>query len=131
MANYIVIGTWNTKHQELEFLCREIRRRSHYPIPLDVSTKRTTGTRNMAIRQSISMAKSKLKEIAKKRHISGVISVGGGTNLFMATKLMEDFPLFVPKVIVSTMVVNSIHNFRPYQDIVYIHHNNILLLWKF
>ena len=46
--------------------------------------------------------------------------MGGGTNLFMATKLMEDIPLFVPKMIVSTMIVNSIHNFKPYKDILYI-----------
>jgi len=38
----------------------------------------------------------------------------------MATKLMEDIPLFVPKMIISTMIVNSIHNFKPYQDILYI-----------
>jgi uncharacterized protein (UPF0261 family) len=120
MANYVVIGTWNTKHEELVFLCEEIRRRSHHPIPLDLSTRRTTGTRDIAIHQSISMAKAKLKEIAKKKHISGVISVGGGTNLFMATKLMEDIPLFVPKIIVSTMIVNSIHNFKPYKDILYL-----------
>ena len=119
MANYIVIGTWNTKHEELEFLCKEIRRRSHQPIPLDVSAKKTGQTRNIEISQSISRARARLKEIAKKRHISGVISVGGGTNLFMATKLMEDIPLFVPKIIVSTMIVNSIHNFKPYKDILY------------
>jgi uncharacterized protein (UPF0261 family) len=37
----------------------------------------------------------------------------------MATKLMEDIPLFLPKIIVSTMIVNSIHNFKPYKDILY------------
>ena len=42
MANYIVLGTWNTKYEELDFLCEEIRRRSHQPIPLDLSTKKTT-----------------------------------------------------------------------------------------
>jgi uncharacterized protein (UPF0261 family) len=120
MANYIILGTWNTKYEELDFLCDEMRRRSHQPIPLDLSTKKTNDPRNIAVRQSISMAKAKLKEIAKKRRISGVISVGGGTNLFMAAKLMEDIPLFVPKIIVSTMIVNSIHNFRPYKDILYI-----------
>jgi uncharacterized protein (UPF0261 family) len=119
MANYIVLGTWNTKYEELDFLCEEIRRRSHQPIPLDLSTERTTETRNIAVSQSISRAKAGLKEIARKKHISGVISVGGGTNLFMATKLMEDIPLFVPKIIVSTMIVNSIHNFKPYKDILY------------
>ena len=120
MANYIVLGTWNTKHEELDFICEEMRRRSHQPIPLDLSTKKTIHTRDMAIRQSISRAKVKLKEISQKKHISGIISVGGGTNLFMATKIMEDIPLFVPKVIISTMIVNSIHSFRTYKDIVYI-----------
>jgi len=120
MANYIVLGTWNTKREELDFICEEIRRRSHQPIPLNLSTQGTTRTRDVAISHSISRAKAKLKEISKKKPISGVISMGGGTNLFMATKLMEEIPLFIPKVIVSTMIVNSIHNFKPYQDILYI-----------
>jgi uncharacterized protein (UPF0261 family) len=119
MGNYIVIGTWNTKHEELDFICEEMRRRSHQPIPLDLSTKKTARTRNDAINQSISTAKARLIEIAKKKPISGIISVGGGTSLFMATQLMEEIPLFVPKMIVSTMIVNSIHNFKPYQDILY------------
>ena len=119
MANYIVLGTWNTKREELDFLCEEIRRRSHRPIPLDLSTKKAGVTRDIAISQSISRARARLKEITKKNHISGVISVGGGTNLFMAARLMEDIPLFVPKMIVSTMIVNSIHNFQPYKDILY------------
>jgi uncharacterized protein (UPF0261 family) len=120
MANYIVLGTWNTKHEELDFLCEEIRRRTHQPIPLDLSTKKTTRHRNMAVHHSILIAKARLKEIAKKMHLSGAISLGGGTNLFMATKLMEDIPLFIPKIIVSTMIVNSIHNFQPYKDILYL-----------
>jgi len=120
MANFIVIGTWNTKFDELEFVCEEIKKRSHYPIKLNLSTKRMTGTRDVAIRHEISLAKARLKQMVRKVHVSGAISIGGGTNLFMATKLMEDIPLFVPKIIVSTMIVNSIHNFRPYKDIIYI-----------
>jgi uncharacterized protein (UPF0261 family) len=119
MANYIVLGTWNTKREELDFLCEEIRRRSHRPIPLDLSTRKANVTRNIAVSRSISSARMRLKQIAKKNRISGVISAGGGTNLFMATRLMEDIPLFVPKIIVSTMIVNSIHNFKPYKDILY------------
>jgi len=120
MANFIVIGTWNTKHEDLEFVCKEIERRSHHPIRLDLSTKKVSGTRDVAISHKISLVKARLKQIAKKEHISGAISVGGGTNLFMATKIMEEIPLFVPKVIISTMVVNSIQSFRTYKDIVYI-----------
>lgn len=120
MANFLVIGTWNTKHEELEFICKEIKKRSHHPVRLDLSTKKSKVTRDVAIRRNISLAKTKLKQIEKKGHISGVISIGGGTNLFMATTIMEDIPLFIPKVIISTMIVNSIHSFRPYKDIVYI-----------
>src|SRR5512139_3896495 len=119
MANYIVLGTWNTKGEALDFLCEEMIRRSHRPIPLDLSTKKGSVTRNIAVSRSISRARPRLKEMAKKHRISGIISVGGGTNLFMAAKLMENIPLFVPKIIVSTMIVNSIHNFRPYKDILY------------
>jgi hypothetical protein len=28
MANFIVMGTWNTKKEELEFVCQEIKKRS-------------------------------------------------------------------------------------------------------
>jgi uncharacterized protein (UPF0261 family) len=120
MANFIVIGTWNTKYEELEFICKEIKKRSHHPIRLDLSSKKMAGARDVAISHKISLAKTRLKQMVKKGHLSGAISIGGGTNLFMATKIMEDIPLFVPKVIISTMIVNSIHSFRTYKDIVYI-----------
>ncbi|NWG01631.1 MAG: Tm-1-like ATP-binding domain-containing protein [Syntrophaceae bacterium] len=120
MANYIVLGTWDTKHEELDFICQEIKRQSHQPIPIDLSTKKKMDSREIAVNQSILKAKARLRELEKKKPISGVISVGGGTNLFMATKLMEGIPLFVPKVIISTMIVNSIQQFKPYQDILYI-----------
>ena len=120
MANFIVIGTWNTKDEELEFICKEIEARSHHSIKLDLSSKKIAGTRDVAISHRISLAKKRLKQIVKREHIAGAISVGGGTNLFMATQIMQDIPLFAPKVIISTMVVNSIHSFRTYQDIVYI-----------
>lgn len=28
MSSFIVIGTWNTKKEELEFVCKEIEKRS-------------------------------------------------------------------------------------------------------
>jgi uncharacterized protein (UPF0261 family) len=120
MANFIVMGTWDTKQEELEFLCEEIERRSHHPIKLDLSTKKTKEKRDTVIDRTVAHAKERLKKIMKKETISGVISIGGGTNLFMSTKLMEDFPLFIPKIIVSTMVVNSVHSFRTYKDVIYI-----------
>ncbi len=120
MANFIVMGTWDTKREELEFICEEIEKRSHHPIQLDLSTKRTKEKRNEGIDHTVAGAKERLKKIMKKEAPSGVISIGGGTNLFMSTKLMEELPLFIPKIIVSTMIVNSVHSFRTYKDIIYI-----------
>jgi uncharacterized protein (UPF0261 family) len=120
MANFIVMGTWDTKDEELGFLCEEIEKRSHHPIKLDLSTKRTKEKRDAVIDHTIAHAKERLNKIMQKETISGAISIGGGTNLFMSTKLMEELPLFIPKIIVSTMIVNSVHSFRTYKDIIYI-----------
>jgi uncharacterized protein (UPF0261 family) len=87
---------------------------------LDLSTKKTKEKRDTVIDHTVAHAKERLKKIMKRETVSGVISIGGGTNLFMSSKLMEDFPLFIPKIIVSTMVVSSVHSFRTYKDVIYI-----------
>jgi len=120
MASFIVMGTWNTKQGELEFICDEIKKKNHRPIRLDLSTKRTHGKRNLAVDHAISVIKGRLKQILKRDHISGILSVGGGTNLFMSIKLMDHCPLFIPKIVVSSMIVNSVHSFRTYKDVIYI-----------
>ncbi len=120
MANFIVMGTWNTKQGELEFICDEIKKKNHRPIRLDLSTKRTHGKRNLAVDHAISVIKGRLKQILKRDHISGILSIGGGTNLFMSIKLMDHCPLFIPKIVVSSMIVNSVHSFRTYKDVIYI-----------
>ena len=61
MANFVVIGTWDTKHEELEFICEEIRKRSHHPIKLNLSTRQITGTRDVAISHKISPCENKIK----------------------------------------------------------------------
>jgi uncharacterized protein (UPF0261 family) len=120
MANFIVIGTWDTKREELEFICGEIKKRSHHPIKLDLATRKTKEKRDTVIDHTVACAKERLKKIMKRKTISGVLSIGGGTNLFMSTKLMEELPMFIPKIIVSSMIVNSVHSFRTYKDIIYI-----------
>ncbi len=109
MANFIVMGTWDTKREELEFICEKIKKRSHHPIKLDLSTKKIKGTRDTVVSHTVSQAKERLKKIMEGKPVSGALSIGGGTNLFMSTKLMEGLPLFIPKIIVSTMIVNSVH----------------------
>ena len=49
MANFLVIGTWNTKGEELEFVCQELARRHHNPIRWDLSATKGSGDRNTAL----------------------------------------------------------------------------------
>ena len=120
MANFVVIGTWNTKGEELEFVCQELARRNHNPIRLDLSATKGSGDRNTALLSVVDAAKKKLTTLAKQQHISGAVSVGGGTNLGMAISVMTEMPLMVPKVIASTMIANSLTMLRTHKDIVYV-----------
>ncbi len=120
MANFLVIGTWNTKGEELEFVCRELAKRDHNPIKLDLSATKSAEDRDAALLSIIEAARKKLESLARKEHISGVLSVGGGTNLWMSVQIMADIPLTVPKLMVSTMVANSLTSLRTHKDIVYV-----------
>jgi len=120
MYKFLVIGTWNTKHEELEFLCSEIERQGHVAIRVDMSAQKGSASKHQAIREAITKAREFLAQLATEHQISGSISAGGGTNLFMAIEVMRDIPLFAPKIVMSTMVVNSVHSFRSYKDIIYV-----------
>jgi uncharacterized protein (UPF0261 family) len=120
MANFVVIGTWNTKGDELEFVCRELTKRNHNPIKLDLSARKTTKDRDTALLSIVDAARKRLATLAKKEHISGALSIGGGTNLWMSGQIMSEIPLMVPKVIVSTMIANSLTALRTYKDITYV-----------
>lgn len=80
MANFLVIGTWNTKGEELEFVCQELARGNHNPIRLDLSATRSSKDRNTALLSVVGAAKEKLTTLARQQRISGAVSVGGGTN---------------------------------------------------
>ena len=115
-----MIGTWNTKGEELDFVCQELARRNHTPIRLDLSATKGSGDRNTALLSVVEAAKKKLTTLVKEQHISGAVSVGGGTNLGMAIRVMTEMPLMTPKVIASTMVANSLTMLRTHKDIVYV-----------
>jgi len=120
MSSYVVVGTWNTKGEELDFLCDEIGRLGHRAIKLDASSQVVSDSRDASISAAKDRAVKKLKDIMEKEEIAGAAAVGGGTLLFMAVGIMENLPLLMPKVIVSTMVANSLPAFRSHKDITYI-----------
>ena len=120
MGNFVVMGTWNTKGEELEFVCRELVKRGHNPIKLDLSAQKTTQERDTVLLRIIDGAKKKLTTLAKKQPLSGALAIGGGTNLWMSARIMTEIPLMIPKVIVSTMIANSLTTLRTHKDIIYV-----------
>ncbi|WP_300464168.1 Tm-1-like ATP-binding domain-containing protein [Desulfobacula sp.] len=120
MGDFIVMGAWNTKKQELDYICKELKKRSHKAIKLDLGTNIQSHDRGKVIDETIVKCREQLKEIVTNRPISGAISIGGGTGLYMGLSLMGDLPLFLPKVMISTMIANSLHVFESYKDIVYL-----------
>ena len=120
MGQFVVIGSWNTKGNELDYVCNELEKKTHTAIKLDLSTNTFSHDRGKIIDATIADSKQKLKEITTHTPISGAISLGGGTGLYMGLSLLGELPLFVPKVMMSTMVANSLHVFESYKDIVYI-----------
>jgi uncharacterized protein (UPF0261 family) len=120
MGNFLVIGTWNTKGAELEFVCDELVKRGHNPIKLDLSSEKTGEDRDVVLARTVEAARRRLKAIAETQPISGALSVGGGTNLGMTLKIMTEIPLMVPKVVASTMIANSLTLLRNHKDIVYV-----------
>jgi len=120
MANYVVIGTWNTKGEELEFVCRELVKKGHTPIKIDLSSEKTGKDREEVLSATVDAAKRALNAVREKEQIAGVLSVGGGTNLGMFLRIMTEMPLMIPKVVASTMVANSLTLLRTHKDIVYV-----------
>ena len=74
MAGYVVLGTWNTKKEELEFVCQEIVRRGHEPVRLDLSTKGAWETRDLAVADAIRRGTTKLTKMMEVEKISGVVA---------------------------------------------------------
>jgi uncharacterized protein (UPF0261 family) len=137
MSGYIlIIGTFDTKNEELTFLKDQILSRSQAvrsldagilqpsPEEVDVSNEKvaTAGgqplpelvrqrDRGKAVAVMAAGAARITRELFAKAEISGVISLGGGAGTAIGTSAMRALPVGIPKVMVSSMASGNI---RPY-----------------
>lgn len=131
----LVIGTLDTKGEELRYLCDEIRRRGSRPLVMDVgvlgkpafeadikrgdvvargggdikalSEGATHGSsRGEAVDVVIRGGSDICKELLAGKLFDGVVAVGGGTGTNIATSIMRSLPLGIPKVMLSTLPCN-------------------------
>jgi uncharacterized protein (UPF0261 family) len=136
-----VIGTFDSKAEEHFFLknCIEqnglnaltinvgTRAPSPEPVELDLyqlvieNNPALQKSRDTAIAAMIQEAKNRVRMLYEKEEIAGMISAGGGTGTYIATRIMHELPLGVPKVMVSTVASRNMAKTVGTKDITMIH----------
>jgi uncharacterized protein (UPF0261 family) len=137
MDRYIlIIGTFDTKGEELSFLRDQILARNQRvrtldagilrpsPPHVDISNETVADAGGESLRKlvqqkdrgqavaAMSRGVAKItRELFEKGEVLGVISLGGGSGTVIGTSAMRTLPVGVPKVMVSSMASG---NTRPY-----------------
>lgn len=137
MERYIlIIGTFDTKVEELNFIRDQIFSRNQkirtldtgilQPSPpiVDISNERVAAAGGKSLQELVHqrdrgqavavMARGAAKvtrELFDKGEILGIISLGGGSGTVIGTSAMRTVPVGIPKVMVSSMASGNV---RPY-----------------
>jgi uncharacterized protein (UPF0261 family) len=123
--NIVVLGTLDTKGEQILFLKERIAQRGHQAIIIDLSMGgiplfqaditpqeiaqaegksieeiTTSRDRSMATRVMESGAKKKIGELYFDKKVDGIIAVGGATMALVGAHMMEGLPFGIPKIIV-------------------------------
>ena len=136
-----VVGTFDSKAEEHFFLKNRIEQkglnalslnvgtRAPSPQPVDLDLYRLVIENNAAMQESrdkaiaamIREAKARIRMLYEKKKIAGMISAGGGTGTHIATSIMRELPLGVPKVMVSTVASRNMAKTVGTKDITMLH----------
>jgi uncharacterized protein (UPF0261 family) len=136
-----VVGTFDSKAEEHMFLKDRIEQkgltaftinvgtRAPSPAPVDLDLYKLIIANNAAVKDSrdraiaamIAEAKIRIKKLHADDKIAGMISAGGGTGTHIATCIMHELPLGVPKVMVSTVASRNMAKTVGTKDITMIH----------
>ena len=136
-----VVGTFDSKAEEHFFLKERIEQmglhaltvnvgtRSPSPFPVDLDLYKlvieknpaTQDSRDKAVGAMIAEASARMKKLYGDNEISAMISAGGGTGTHIATRIMHELPLGVPKVMVSTVASRNMAKTVGTKDITMIH----------
>jgi uncharacterized protein (UPF0261 family) len=136
MGRIYVVGTADTKGEELAFLAAEIVARGGDAIVVDVGTRAPTITPDIAADaiaafgspgllagtdrgQAVAgMAKAFESFVAGRDDVAGMIGIGGGGGTSIVTAGMRKLPIGIPKVMVSTLASGDTAPYVDVSDIV-------------
>ena len=138
MSTIAVLGTYDSKGHELEFVAQRIAARGHRPLRIDVGTleppvvKPDVGReeildfskvsdrtdRGACVAAMAAAVPGFLAKLAADGVIHGVISLGGGGGTAIGTSAMRALPVGFPKVMVSTLASGNTAPYVGTTDIV-------------
>jgi uncharacterized protein (UPF0261 family) len=142
MRKVYVIGTCDTKGDELRFACACIARAGAKPVLVDVSTAKpdpdadvtaesvaahhpdgTTAVLGLTDRgQAVSAMGEALKRyLLARKDLGAVLGLGGSGNTAIVTEAMRALPVGLPKVMVSTLASGNVAGFVGPTDIMMMH----------
>lgn len=138
-----VMGTFDTKGQEIEFLIKAIEKAGAKVLTIDAGVfepqsiepdisreevSRVAGIeladilkkndRGYALKHMINGAKVVLAKLYEEGKINAVISLGGGTGTAIGTGAMKKLPIGFPKMMVSTVASGNTREYVEDMDII-------------
>lgn len=131
-----VVGTADTKGEELAFLADRIRTLGANPLVVDVGTRAPTLTPDIAAREVAAfgspgllagtdrgvavagMAEAFAAFTASRDDIAGMIGIGGGGGTSIVTAGMRALPIGLPKLMVSTLASGDVAPYVGVSDII-------------
>jgi uncharacterized protein (UPF0261 family) len=140
-AAIAVLGTYDSKADEHEFLKQRIIARGLHAMTINIGTRTPSPVpvaldlypeviaamnppaagRDAAIEAILAEARQRVKALCSEGAIAGIISAGGGTGTHLATGVMRALPLGFPKVMVSTVASRDMRQTVGTKDIVMMH----------
>jgi uncharacterized protein (UPF0261 family) len=143
MPTIAVLGTFDTKGIEHDFLAQTIRARGHQTllinvgslgqagVPPDVSAEEVAAAsgedwrailakqdRGEAVTFMARAAAKCIAQLAESGRIHGIVSLGGGGGTAIATAAMRALPIGFPKLMVSTLASGNVAPYVGTKDIV-------------
>lgn len=139
MGRVLVVGTADTKGEELAFLAERIGARGAEAVIVDVGTgvpqiapavtrdevaaygpastaeDLASGDRGRAV---AAMTKAFASYVRTLREVDGIVGIGGGGGTAIVTAGMRELPLGLPKIMVSTLASGDVSAYVGVSDIV-------------
>lgn len=142
----LLVGTLDSKGQEVAYLRQRVEERGWGVTTLDVGTlgnptcpadisqhevakaggsdfsqMKLKGDRSYSVEIMTRGAIKKTLELYSCRELAGVLAIGGGTGTAIGTAIMRSLPLGIPKVMVSTVASRDVSHYVGTRDITMLH----------